>query len=50
MERSCDFIITLLRDEMSLTDVHILTDEPALCHKTIILSTTNNKLVIIGSK
>ena len=49
MERLRDFIITLLTNGMSLTDVHILTEEFALCHKTIILSINNNTLVSIGS-
>ena len=39
-------IITLLRDEMSLTDVHIQTEELVLCHKTFICSNTINKLYI----
>ena len=49
MERLHDFIITLLTNGMSLTDVHILTEEFAFCHKTIILSDNNNKLVNPGS-
>ena len=49
MERLRDFIKTLLTNGMSLTDVHILTEVFALCHKTIILSTNNNKLVSIGN-
>ena len=32
MERLRDFIITLLTNGMSLTDVNILTEELALCH------------------
>ena len=48
MEKLRDFIIVLLTNGMSLTDVHILTEEFALCHKTIILSINNNKLVSIG--
>ena len=43
MERLRDFIITLLTNEMSLTDFHILTEEFALCHKSISLSINNNK-------
>ena len=43
------FIITLLTNGMSLTDVHILTEEFAFCQKNIILSAINNKLVRIGS-
>ena len=49
MERLHDFIITLLTNGRSLADVHILTEEFALCHKTIISSINNNKLVSIGS-
>ena len=49
MERLRDFIITLLTNGISLTDVHILTEELALCHKTIILSINNNKLKSTGS-
>ena len=41
------FIIPFLTNGMSWTDVHILTEELALCHKTIILSMSNNKLVSI---
>ena len=33
-----------LRDEMSLTDVLIQTEELALCHIIIIFDTTTNKL------
>ena len=49
IERLRDVIITLLRNGLSLTDVHILTEECALCHKNIILSINNNKSVTIGS-
>ena len=49
IERLRDFIITLLTNGMSLTDVHILSEEFALRHKTIILSINNNKFVSIGS-
>ena len=49
MERLRDFINTLLTNGMSLTDVHILTEEFALCHKTIILINNKNKLASIGS-
>ena len=49
MERWRDFIITLLTIRMSLTDVYILTEKIALCHKTIILNVNNNKSVSIGS-
>ena len=49
MERLRDFIITLLTNGMSLTDVHILTEEFSFCHKTIIFNINYNKLVLIGS-
>ena len=49
MERLRDFIITLLTNGLSLTDVHVPTEELGLCHKSIILSINNNKLVSIGS-
>ena len=49
MESLCDVIITLLTNGMSLTDVHILTEEFAMRHKNIILRINNNKLVSIGS-
>ena len=49
MERLRDFIIILFKDGISFTDVHIQTEELYLCHKTIIFSTTTNKLVSTGS-
>ena len=49
IEELRDFIITLLRDGMSLTDALIKTKELALCHKTIIFSTTTHELVSTGS-
>ena len=49
MERLRDFIITLLKKGLSLTDVHIITEDFGLCHKSIILSINNNKLVSVGS-
>ena len=43
MENFRGFIITVLTNGMSLTDVHILTEVFSLCHKTIILSINNKK-------
>ena len=38
LERLRDVIITLLTNGMFLTDIHILTEELAWCHKNSILS------------
>ena len=43
MDRLRDFIITLLSKGLSLTDVHIITEDFGLCHKSIILSNNNKK-------
>ena len=45
MEGLRDSIITLLTKGLSLTDVHIITEDFGLCHKSIILSINNDKLV-----